>query len=432
MQARKYHIWTIGCQMNEADSRLLAAQLESLGFTSVPEPDEADLVVLNTCVVRQQAENKIYGKLGSLHRLKRQRPHLMIALMGCLVGVNENPELRKKYPYVDVCIPPSGVENLINHILTHWPGFSGVEPAVSYDLPAVQRNAVTAFVPVVLGCSHACAYCVIPERRGGERSRLPEEILRETGELAHQGVREVMLLGQIVDRYGLDLPGGVDLADLLKQVCAIPELLRVRFLTSHPNWMTDKLLDTVASEPKICPQLEVAVQSGSNEVLRRMRRGYTQEKYRELIGRIRGRIPDAAIHTDIIVGFPGETDGQYRESYDLLKDVRFDKVHIAKYSERPGTSAAEQYPDDIPESVKEFRRKELDDMQKEIQTEKNAALKNAVVEVLTESVERERWQGRTRHNKIVFFESNQTSVGDLAKVHIDWTGPFSMIGKRLP
>lgn len=417
--------------MNEADSRHLAAQLESIGFQSVQEPHEADLVVLNTCVVRQQAENKIYGKLGSLRKMKMHRPHLMIALMGCLVGTGDNPELRAKFPYVDIFVAPSSVDTLINHLLTHLPSLSDVEVSDSFDLPAVQRHTVTAFVPAVLGCSHACAYCVIPLRRGKEHSRPAEEVLREVSDLVRQGVREVMLLGQIVDRYGLDLPNGPDLADLLKQACAIPELLRVRFLTSHPNWMTDKLLDTVASEPKICPQLEVAAQSGSDEVLRRMRRGYTGEKYRALIGRIRERIPDAAIHTDIIVGFPGETDEQYRDTYRLLEDVRFDKVHIAKYSPRPGTPAEELYPDDIPDDVKEFRRKELDDMQKAIQTAKNAALKGSVVEVLTEMENRGRWQGRTPHNKIVFYQSEKSAIGELAEVQIEWTGPFSMIGQRV-
>ncbi|MDD4735863.1 MAG: tRNA (N6-isopentenyl adenosine(37)-C2)-methylthiotransferase MiaB [Kiritimatiellae bacterium] len=428
MKLRRYHIWTIGCQMNEADSRHLAAQLERLGLEAVAEPVEADLVVLNTCVVRQQAENKIYGKLGSLRKMKQQRPHLVIALMGCLVGVKDNPALRAKYPYVDVFVPPSGVDRLVNHLLTHVPALSDRSAPDSYDLPALERHAVTAFVPAVLGCSHACAYCVIPLRRGAEQSRPAEEVLHEVSELVRQGVREVMLLGQIVDRYGLDRSDGPDLADLLNQVCAIPELLRVRFLTSHPNWMTDKLLDAVASEPKICPQLEVAAQSGNNEVLRRMRRGYTREKYLDLVARIRRRIPDAAIHTDIIVGFPGETEEQYRDSYRLLEEVEFDKVHIAKYSPRPGTTAAQE-TDDVSEEVKERRRKELDDFQKTIQERKNAALRGCLLEVLVESEQKGRWQGRTPQNKIVFFEGAESGPGRLEQVRIEWTGPFSMIGK---
>jgi len=202
----------------------------------------------------------------------------------------------------------------------------------------------------------------------------------------------------------------------------------VRFLTSHPNWMTDKLLDAVASEPKICPQLEVAAQSGNNEVLRRMRRGYTREKYLDLVARIRHRIPDAAIHTDIIVGFPGETEEQYRDSYRLLEEVEFDKVHIAKYSPRPGTSAAQE-DDDVLEEEKERRRKDLDDFQKAIQERKNAALRGCLVEVLVESEQKGRWQGRTPQNKIVFFEGAESGPGRLDQVRIEWTGPFSMIGR---
>ena len=414
--------------MNAADSRHLATQLEALDYVAVEDAAEADLVVLNTCVVRQQAENKIYGRLGSLNRMKRSRPEMKIALMGCLVGVKDNPELRAKFSFVDYFIPPSGVDILIKALLGEE--VDTYDPEAHYELPEVQQNEVTAFVPVVLGCSHACAYCVIPSRRGREHSRPAEDVLREVKHLAEQGVREVMLLGQIVDRYGLDLADGPDLAGLLRRVVAeVPELYRVRFLTSHPNWITDALLDAVAEVDAICPQLEVAVQSGNDEVLRRMKRGYTGQAYRELVKKIRTRIPDAAIHTDVIVAFPGETAEQFEDTVRLLKDVEFDKVHIAKYSERPGTHAAVHFPDDVPADEKERRRKVLEELQKEIQTRRNERFLNERLEVLVEGRNKGRWQGRTSQNKIVFFEGGEGDmIGKLVWVKIGWTGPFSLIG----
>jgi tRNA-2-methylthio-N6-dimethylallyladenosine synthase len=425
---KTYHIWTIGCQMNEADSRHVASQLEALGYTATARPEEAGIVILNTCVVRQSAEDKIYGRLGTLQRLKRKRPDVRIALMGCLVGVRDrDKELKERFPHVDYFVAPSDVATLVRHVTgeqaeTH-------HALQDYTLPP-HTPAVTAFVPVVLGCSHACAFCVIPSRRGPEFSRPKHEIMDEVRALASQDVREVMLLGQIVDRYGLDLDEDIDLADLLREVAAIPELYRVRFLTSHPNWITDKLIEAVAGEPKVCPQIEIAVQSGNDTVLERMRRGYTGTAYRALIERVRDHIPDAAIHTDVIVGFPGETDEQFMDTYRLMEDVRFDKVHIAKYSERPGTAAAVRFDDNIPAEEKERRRKMLEDLQKKIQTEKAEGLARMTVEVLVEERDRERWRGRTPHNKIVFFEDERDLAGQLVDVKIDWAGPFSLIGKK--
>jgi len=411
--------------MNEADSRHLAARLEDIGYISISSPEDADLVVLNTCVVRQHAEDKIYGRLGALNKIKKQRRGMKLVLMGCLVGVNKNNELKHRFPYVDFFSSPSEIEPLITFLSEET---QSVPDSSVYHLPKIKANDITAFIPAVLGCSHGCAYCVIPGKRGKEYSRPADDIMNEIHALVNEGVREVMLLGQIVDRYGLDLPEGPDLADLLRRVATIDDLYRVRFLTSHPRWITDKLLETVAEIDKICPQMEIAVQSGNDEVLKRMRRGYTSQQYRDLIDNVRQIIPDTAIHTDIITGFPGETCEQFEDTVQLLKDIRFDKVHIAKYSERPGTPAAKQYDDDIEPDEKERRRKQLDDLQKEIQCEKCALLADQVVEVLVESRDKDRWRGRTPQNKIVFFESNRNLQGQLIAVHIDWAGPFSMIG----
>jgi tRNA-2-methylthio-N6-dimethylallyladenosine synthase len=369
---------------------------------------------------------------------------MTIGLMGCFVGVREAPKLRKKFPYVDVFMPPSDTAPLMDHL----------EQAGSYDegrliearekalrdaiqdgdylLPTAGRGAtVAANVPVVLGCSHNCSFCIIPSRRGAERSRPPEEIEREVRRLIDQGVKEVTLLGQIVDRYGMDMGWEVDLAGLLRRIADLPGLERLRFLTSHPSWMTDAIIDAVAEHPKICPQLEVPIQAGDDEVLRRMRRGYTVEQYVRICEKIRARIPDAAIHTDVIVGFPGETAEQFEGTYQVLEQLRLDKAHIAKYSERPRTIAAAKYPDDVPGEEKERRRKAVDRLQTAILTEKMAALEGRTVDVLVDGFDHKtgRWRGRTPQSKLVFFEDPRHLLGWRLDVRIERTGPFSLIGR---
>ena len=419
-----YHIWTIGCQMNEADSRRLAAELRSRGGQATHQPEKADLIILNTCVVRQGAEDKVYKHLSFVEKLKKQRPGLKLGLMGCLVGIKTNTPLQERFPYVDFFLAPSNYEPLLAAI------DQDQELAARTEETTHRPSNVSALVPIVLGCSHACAYCVIPSRRGPEKSRLPADILAEIRNLAAEGIIEVTLLGQIVDRYGLDLDANYDLADLLKDVAAIDGLQRIRFLTSHPNWITPKLLETIATEPKICPHLEIAVQSGNNRTLERMRRGYTHEHFRQLVGEIRTVLPQAAINTDIIVGFPGETEEEYAESRQLLADLRLDKVHIAAYSERPTTFAARHYADDVPDEVKQRRAKDLDDLQKEIQRELQAQLLGKTVEVLVEGRDEKkgRWTGRTPQNRLVFFAKEGDLLGKVVPVKIGWTGPFTLIG----
>jgi tRNA-2-methylthio-N6-dimethylallyladenosine synthase len=436
--------------MNEADSRRLASALERLGGTPADRIEHADVVVLNTCVVRQSAENKVYGRLGSLKPLKKRKPGMVIGLMGCLVGVRDPTPLRSRFPWVDVFMPPSEPGPLLEY-LTEWGlanegrALEAAEATRRYRLqdgdlllPARERGRlVSAYVPVVLGCSHACTYCIIPYRRGPERSRPADEIVVEARALAAQGVKEITLLGQIVDRYGLDLPDKSTLASLLCRLHEIEGLQRIRFLTSHPNWMTDELLETVAELPKVCEHIEVPVQAGDDEVLARMRRGYTADDYRSLIARIRERIPGVpstgsghcSIATDVIVGFPGETEAQFQRTYDLLAQLRLDKAHIARYSPRPQTLAVRRFPDDVPQEEKECRRKALDDLQAEIVGEINARLLGETVEVLVEGRKEGRWWGRTRTDKLVFFEDEQDWRGQLAQVHITWTGPWSLIGE---
>ena len=295
-----------------------------------------------------------------------------------------------------------------------------------------QGNLVSAHVPVVYGCSHACSFCIIPFRRGVERSRSVGEIVAHVRSLAYQGVKEVTLLGQIVDRYGMDLDDGPDLAGLLRVVHGVAEecgLERIRFLTSHPNWMTDRLLDSVAELPRVMPHIEVPVQAGDDEVLRRMKRGYTADDYRRLIDRIRERVPQVSINTDIIVGFPGESAAQFQRTYNLLAELRLDKAHLARYSPRPHTLSARKMPDDVSDAEKKRRHRALEELQAGILAEINARWLGRRVPVLVEERSKGRWRGRTPQNRLVFFEDEADRRGQVVDIEVTWTGPWSLQGR---
>jgi len=432
-----YHIWTAGCQMNVADSQRAASELERLGYRPTPVAEQADVVVLNTCVVRQSAEDRAHGRITSLKPFKEQRPNMVLNLMGCMVGVKGSDELRRRYPYVDVFSPPSDPAPLVDHLMqsdAHAIEARDTSERFAmmdggFRLPAdEQGRLISAHVPVVYGCSHACTFCIIPFRRGIERSRIASEIIAEISALAEQGVREVTLLGQIVDRYGTDLQNGPDLTGLLRQVHEIDGIKRIRFLTSHPNWMTDELLAAVQELDKVCPHIEVPVQAGDDGVLRRMRRGYTADDYRRLIEKIRQRLPNGSIATDIIVGFPDEGEAEYMRTYDLLRELKLDIAHLARYSPRPKTVSARRMDDDVPEDEKMRRLQELDQLQESIATAINANYLGREAEVLVEKRRRGHWMGRTETNKLVFFEAEASLTGELVKVKIEHTGPWSMRG----
>jgi tRNA-2-methylthio-N6-dimethylallyladenosine synthase len=432
---KKYHVWTEGCQMNVADSQRLGSALERLGYEFTGKAEDADVIVLNTCVVRQSAEDKAYGRLSSLRPLKTRNPNLVINLMGCLVGIRDNEKLRLRFPYVDVFSPPSDPGPLIS-FLTQGEAqalearATGERFAVMDEdmlLPEHERGkTVSVFLPVVLGCSHACTFCIIPSRRGAERSRPADEIEAEARSLAALGVKEITLLGQIVDRYGKDQPGGPDLAALLRRLDRVEGLERIRFLTSHPNYFSDELMDTAAGLPKVMPHIEIPIQAGADGILKNMRRGYTQADYRRMVAKIRERIPGCSIATDVIVGFPGETEAQFMETFHLLEDLRLDVAHLARYSPRPGTVAERLYPDDVPEEEKMRRFRLLEDLQEKIGGEINAHYLGQKVEVLFEGKVKGRWRGRTPTNKLVFVESDQDLRGRVLPVLVTWTGPWSM------
>jgi tRNA-2-methylthio-N6-dimethylallyladenosine synthase len=431
----KYHIWTEGCQMNVADSQRVGSALEHLGYAMTEHAAEADVIVMNTCVVRQSAEDKAYGRLSSFKPLKQKNPDLVINLMGCLVGVRGHEKLKARFPYVDVFSPPSDPGPLISH-LTQGEVRSSEDAETTRRfmmmdeeliLPSAERGTlVSAHVPVVYGCSHACTFCIIPYKRGVERSRPVGDIVAEIRSLARQGVKEITLLGQIVDRYGKDIPDGPDLAGLLRIVHDVEGIERIRFLTSHPSYFGDELIETIADLPKVMPHIELPIQAGDDTVLENMKRGYTQRDYRGIVAKIRKTIPNCSIATDVIVGFPGETEEQFMQTHRLLADLKLDVAHLARYSVREGTVATRRMVDDVSEEEKMRRFRLLEDMQEQIVAEINARYLGETVEVLFEEKVKGRWKGRTPTNKLVFAESDDDLRGKALPVKVTWTGPWSM------
>lgn len=416
----------------------VSALLEEFGFQPAVTADEADVIILNTCVVRKSAEDKAIGRLTSLKSLKTRQPSRVINLMGCLVGLHPNEELIKRFPYVDVFSPPSNPQPLLTFLKDH-PVYSqaGKEAMIEqllerendYHLPDSSKDhAVSVFIPIVYGCSHACSYCIIPIKRGRERSRPAQMILREIRQLAGQGVREVTLLGQIVDRYGMEQTGHPGLSELLRQAAEIDGIERIRFLTSHPLWMTDELLDTVAGQPKLMPHFELPIQAGDDGILRAMRRGYSIEQFMRIVEKIRARIRPVSIATDIIVGFPGETRAQFENTMSLLQELKPDMTHVARYSPRPGTPAFLNLEDTVPAEEKMRRFREVEKLQESITTAINQQYQGRSVSVLFEEKNKKRWRGRTPTNKLVFVESEENLQGQTRDVEIEWSGPWSMIG----
>ena len=418
-----FYLWTIGCQMNTADSERLGAALEQLGLQPADQARDADVIVLNSCVVRQGAEDKVVGAVTSMQPLKSGRPDRILALMGCMVGPKAD-DLGRRFPYVDVFMRPQQYGPLLDMV----GGRLGLDWEGCLGSLAPMRPDVTAYVPIIHGCDLMCSFCIIPYRRGRQVSRRVDEVAREVELLASRGVKEVTLLGQTVDAYGHDLPERPDLADLLGRLNDVTGLERIRFLTSHPSFMSDSIISAVASLPKVCEHINLPVQAGDDDVLSRMRRNYTRAEYVDLVGRIRDDVPDASLSTDIIVGFPGETEEQFQRSLDLVSDMRFDKVHCAAYSPRPGTIAYRTVADDVGSEEKIRRRQRIDALQETIQRNINSELLGQDVEILVEGRHRGKWQGRTRSNKLVYFEDQRDRQGELVHVNVTKTSPWSLQG----
>jgi len=399
--------------MNRAESERLAARFEELGYSASKNIGEADLVVLNSCVVRRSAEDRVINKLYALRRLKKEKPGVMLVLTGCFVD-SDITGLARRYPFIDYFFKAGD-----------YPPW--LEKPDALSLP--RRPAPAVYVTISQGCDNFCSYCIVPFRRGRERSRPMEEIVCEVKELVRRGAKEVTLLGQNVDSYGRDLPGQPDLADLLTLLNGIDGLARLRFLTNHPKDMSGKLIEAITGLDRVCEQVNLPVQAGSDAILKAMKRGYTVAKYRCLVDQIKNKVPGTAIGTDVIVGFPGETDALFRQTVDLLSDIKFATVHVAAYSPRPGTMAARELADDIPLDIKKARLAAVERLQERIQGEINAHLTDQTVEILVEGRNRGKWYGRTRTDKLVFFSSDSDYYGHLVNVKIGKTSPWSLQGK---
>ena len=419
---QSYYVWTVGCQMNKADSERLESALGQMGLSPGSSAREADVIVLNSCVVRESAEDRVVGMLTHLKPVKQRDPDKVLALMGCMVGPRKE-QLTERFPYVDVFMQPQQYDPLIELLGDRL----GIDPEGCVG-PLTATPDVATYIPVIHGCDKFCSFCIIPYRRGREVSRTIEDIVNESVHLVRRGVKEVTLLGQNVDSYGHDLPGSIDLGDLLAAVNEVEGLERIRFLTSHPNDMSDSIIDAIAELDKVCEHVNLPFQAGDDQVLANMRRGYTNAEYREKIGRIRDRIPNVSLASDLIVGFCGETEEQFERTAELVRDIGFDKVHAAAYSTRPGTISARLMQDDVPEEEKQRRLKVIEEIQESVSTGINARLLDTTQQVLVEGRRRGRWFGRNRNDKLVFFDHQDDLKGQMVDIRIERTSPWSLQG----
>ena len=418
-----YHIWTIGCQMNKADSDRIARYLEEAGYRPSAQVEHADIIVLNSCVVRQSAEDRVVNKLDALKSVKKRRDSILVTT-GCLVDARVD-DLRRRFPHVDLFFRPQAFSELGRFLSSRRLAPEGLEPGA-----LAPGTSTSAYVPVMHGCNNFCSYCIVPYRRGRERSRPLHAVVSEVEALVARGTMEVVLLGQKVDAYGRDLPDTPHLADLLARLSGVDGLARIRFLTSHPSDIDDRLIEAMATLSQVCQHLSLPFQAGDDGILHAMRRGYTSEQYRALVARIRRAMPDIALSTDVIVGFPGEGIEEFGRTFDLLRELRFDTVHVAAYSSRPGTIASRKLVDDVPMQEKLRRRAAVEELQESIALETNQALPGHTVEVLVEGHRKGKWWGRTRGDKLVFFEDEVDCLGQLLDVTIHTAGPWSLQGCR--
>lgn len=431
----KYYFYTYGCQMNVRDSEIIATLLQDNGYEETNSPQAADLILLNTCSVRHSAENKIYGKLGEINLLKRNNPELIVALGGCMAQLLDCRQRLKKIG-VDVLF---GTHNLheVPYLVSKaretgkkvWQVWDE-EGMVIEEYPTNRKTGLSAFVNIMYGCNNFCSYCIVPYTRGRERSRRPENIINEIKQLAEQGCREVTLLGQNVNSYGKTNNQDKDFADLLGLVNDIDGIERIRFTTSHPQDMSDKLIEAIAVNPKVCEHVHVPLQAGSNRILQKMNRKYTREHYLELVRKMRERIPGIAITSDLIVGFPGESDEDFRDTMDMVNKVRFDAAFTFLYSPRQGTRAAE-LTDQIPIEVKKSRLNELMTVQYQIARDINTSLEGSIQEVFVEGPSKtnvEKLMARTRTNRIVIISAAKDLIGQIIHVRITEGKTFSLMG----
>ncbi len=440
----RYHITTFGCQMNKADSERMAGVLESMGFVYTDDPNQAKLVLYNTCTIRDNAEQKVYSYLGRQAKRKQKEPDLTLIVAGCLAQ-QEGEALLRRVPELDIIMGPqyaNRLEDLLNEV-NNGSQVVATEPLhIMEDITKPRRDSqVSAWVNIIYGCNERCTYCVVPGVRGIEQSRYPETIKAEMAELAAQGYKEVTLLGQNIDAYGRDLPGSTsegrnlyNFTDLLSFVHDIPGIERIRFATSHPRYFTSRLIEACANLPKVCQHFHIPFQSGNNEILKAMARGYTHEKYRSIIEKIRELMPDASISADAIVGFPGETAEQFNDTLQLVEDIGFDLLNTAAYSPRPGTPAA-FWSEQLSEEVKSDRLQRLNHLVNIKAAERSQRYYGRIEEILVEAVnpkDPRQVMGRTEGNRLTFCQGDISELlGQLIKVKITEVRPFSLTGERV-
>lgn len=421
-----YYIYTYGCQMNESDSERLAKQLEDSGYKATDDVNQADLIILNTCCVRETAENKIYGRIGELKHLKEKNKNLIIAITGCMAQKNQ-ADMFKRAPHIDIVLGTHNIQHINEMIAevqrTHKHQMNiAMDNSVLPELEAKPGGSFFAWVPINNGCNKFCTYCIVPHVRGREISRPISAIVEDVRRLGTQGYKEITLLGQNVNSYGLDFKNGTDFGTLVDALEGIPGIERIRYMTSHPQDMTKSMIDALARSSVVVPQLHLPVQSGSNRILKKMNRHYTVEHYLDLLSYARQHIPDLTVTTDIIVGFPGETDEDFKGTLDLLHKADYDMAYTFIYSKRSGTPAATM-DEQVPDEIKKVRLQQLMDVQNEISLRKNKAMEGKTYSLIVEGPSRtdeHMWFGRTPGNKMVLFpRDDRLQVGDTVQARID-------------
>ena len=441
---RRYHITTFGCQMNKADSERMAGILEDMGFEWSEDPNDASLILYNTCTIRDNAEQKVYSYLGRQAKRKQEQADLTLIVAGC-VAQQEGEALLRRVPELDLVMGPQHANRLRDLLEQVCDGnqIVATEPIhIVEDITKPRRDStVTAWVNVIYGCNERCTYCVVPNVRGVEQSRTPKAIREEMAELGQQGYKEITLLGQNIDAYGRDLPGVTEsgrhqhtLTDLLYYVHDVPGVERIRFATSHPRYFTERLIRACKELPKVCEHFHIPFQSGDNDILKAMARGYTQEKYRRIINTIRDYMPDASISADAIVGFPGETEAQFEHTLKLVEDIEFDQLNTAAYSPRPGTPAA-LWENQLSEEVKSDRLQRLNHLVSIKAAARSQRYLGRIEEVLVEDQnpkDSSQVMGRTRGNRLTFFSGDINQLkGQLVQVKITEVRAFSLTGQGL-
>lgn len=438
IKKKKVKMLTYGCQMNFSDAERMTGELARIGYEETEDMNEADLIMINTCAVRETAEDKVYGKIGEIKGLKRQNPNLILGITGCMAQ-KEGEKLIKRAPHIDFVLGTNKIQQVVatvqaleNEEARHIVDTAINEAEMPEDMAINRKTALSAWIPIMYGCNNFCTYCIVPYVRGRERSRLPEDIIAEIKEVVAQGFKEVTLLGQNVNSYGKDHKKAT-FAELLAMVDDIEGIERVRYMTSHPKDLSDEVIEVIKNSKHICTHFHLPVQYGSDNMLKRMNRVYTVAKYKETVRKIREAIPDCSLTTDLIVGFPGETEEDFQQLMEFIVEIRYDAAYTFIYSKRSGTPAAEM-PDQIDDECKHQRLNRLMELQNKISLEINQSLEGKIMEVMVEGPSQNNeavWSGRTSSNKLVLWNHGEEKIGDLINVRITQPQTWVLKGERV-